>query len=146
MSGMVRTEISRTHPFGAKRTLRELDVNRSTFYNWYGKYLKDGYDGLADKIPKRKGYWNQIPQEIKEQVVTVALDMPERSSREIAMFYTNHYQYHISESSVYRILKQRGLIAQAIYAGKLTYPCQKRLKKKLKNWLGLLRRALERKT
>lgn len=103
-------------PFGAKRTLRELDVNRSTFYNWYGKYLKDGYDGLADKIPKRKGYWNRIPQEIKEQVVTVALDMPERSSREIAMFYTDYYQYHISESSVYRILKQRGLIAQAVYA------------------------------
>lgn len=102
-------------PVGAKRTLKELQINRSTFYNWYGKYIKGGYDGLADKTPRRKGYWNRIPQEIRQQVVTVALDMPERSSREIAMFYTDHYRYHISESSVYRILKKRGLIAAAVY-------------------------------
>jgi len=103
-------------PIGAKRTLKELDINRSTFYNWYGKYLKDGYDGLADRKPNRKSFWNRIPQEIREQVVDVSLDMPEKSPREIAMFYTDHYHYHISESSVYRILKKRGLIAQAVYA------------------------------
>jgi len=102
-------------PIGAKRTLKELDINRSTFYNWYGKYLKDGYDGLADKKPNRKSFWNRIPQKIREQVVDVSLDMPEKSPREIAMFYTDHYHYHISESSVYRMLKKRGLIAQAVY-------------------------------
>ncbi|KKL19497.1 hypothetical protein LCGC14_2464850, partial [marine sediment metagenome] len=83
-------------PIGAKRTLKELDINRSTFYNWYGKYLKDGYDGLADKKPNRKNFWNRIPQKIREQVVDVSLDMPEKSPREIAMFYTDHYHYHIS--------------------------------------------------
>ncbi len=103
-------------PIGAKRTLKELDINRSTFYNWYGKYLKGGYDGLADKKPNRKNFWNRIPQKIREQVVDVSLDMPEKSPREIAMFYTDHYHYHISESSVYRMLKKRGLIAQAVYA------------------------------
>ena len=102
-------------PIGVKRTLKELAINGSTFYNWYGKYLKGGYDGLADKILNRKHFWNRIPEQIREQVVEVALDMPERSSREVATFYTDHYRYHISESSVYRILKKRGLIAAAVY-------------------------------
>ena len=103
-------------PIGARRTLTELNINRSTFYNWYGKYLKDGFDGLADKKPDRKHIWNTIPEKIKQQVVDVALDMPERSSREIAMLYTDHYRYHISESSVYRILKKRGLIASPVFS------------------------------
>lgn len=32
-----------------KQTLIELDVPRSTFYDWYGRYLADGPDGLADR-------------------------------------------------------------------------------------------------
>ena len=28
---------------GVKRTLQELQINRSTFYNWYAKYQKQGY-------------------------------------------------------------------------------------------------------
>jgi putative transposase len=38
-----------------KRTLEELDVPRRTFYNWYNRYLDEGYDGLADRdsSPKR---------------------------------------------------------------------------------------------
>ncbi len=31
-----------------KRTLKELDIARSTFYKWYNDYLVDGYDGLED--------------------------------------------------------------------------------------------------
>jgi len=30
----------------AKRTLMEFGINRSTFYNWYQRYLESGYDGL----------------------------------------------------------------------------------------------------
>ena len=32
---------------GVNRTLGELDIPKRTFYNWYGKYSKHGYDGLA---------------------------------------------------------------------------------------------------
>ncbi len=30
-----------------KRTLEELDVSTSGFYEWYGRYRVDGYDGLC---------------------------------------------------------------------------------------------------
>ena len=34
-----------------RRTLRELEINRSTFYAWYRRYAEDGYDGLTDRKP-----------------------------------------------------------------------------------------------
>jgi len=95
---------------GVKRTLKELGVNRSTFYGWYCKYREKGYDGLSPTLPTRRGYWNRIPEEEREDVVNTALEMPELSPRELAWHITDHQGWFISESSVYRILKSRGLI------------------------------------
>ena len=108
-------QIVEQSPIGVKRTLKELGINRSTFYNWYGKYIKDGYDGLTNKQPERKNFWNQIPAQIRQQVLEMALELPEKSPREIAVHFTEKNHYHISESSVYRILKSKGLILPAVY-------------------------------
>ena len=72
-----------------KRTLDELDINKSTFYNWYLRYHEDGYDGLADKRPNPNRIWNEIPECIKEQVVDISLEQPEKSPRELAWFITD---------------------------------------------------------
>lgn len=98
-----------------KRTLDELDINESTFYNWYRKYHEDGYDGLADKRPNPNRFWNAIPECIKEQVVDIALEKPEKSPRELAWHITDTQEYFISESSVYRILKLYDLITSPAY-------------------------------
>lgn len=48
---------------------------------------------------------------MKKQLVTVlALENPEKASREIACLYIDNYKRYVSESSVYRILKAQGLI------------------------------------
>ncbi len=31
---------------GVIRTLKQIKVNKTTFYKWYNAYLNDGYDGL----------------------------------------------------------------------------------------------------
>jgi len=98
-----------------KKTLKELGVNRSTFYNWYRRYLEYGYDGLADKKPGPRKFWNKIPEPVKEQVVDIALDQPDKSPRELAWFITDNEGYFISESSVYRILKSYDLITSPAY-------------------------------
>ena len=100
---------------GVKRTLRELDINRSTFYSWYERYLKRGADGLADRTSHRRQFWNAIPPWVKTKVVETALDHLDKSPRELAQYLTTTEKYFISESSVYRILKFHGLITSPTY-------------------------------
>ena len=95
---------------GVVRTLKELKVNKATFYKWYNAYLKEGYEGLARKQNKRCGGWNKINETDRATVVNIALNKPELSSRELAWTITDTYGYYISESSVYRILKENDFI------------------------------------
>ncbi|OFY33009.1 MAG: Fis family transcriptional regulator [Bacteroidetes bacterium GWF2_38_335] len=95
---------------GPTRTLEELGISRSTFYEWYDRYLKHGFDGLLPKTPLRRSFWNKIPEEERQKVVEIALDHAELTPRELAHKITDEKQWYISESSVYRILKERGLI------------------------------------
>lgn len=95
---------------GVSRTLQELGISKSTFYEWYKRYRKFGYDGLAPVLPKRKVFWNQIPPQERQQVVELALEYPDKSPRELAHFIVDHKGWYISESSVYRILKALGLV------------------------------------
>jgi putative transposase len=52
-----------------KRTLCELGINSSTFYNWYKRYLDHGYEGLADKKPTPRKFWNKIPEDVKVPIL-----------------------------------------------------------------------------
>ena len=92
------------------KTLKELDIARSTFYRWYRDYLEEGEDGLLDKRPQPRQFWNHIPGKVRQQVVDLALEHPDRSSRQLAWLFTDQQGYFISESSVYRILKRFDLI------------------------------------
>ena len=93
-----------------RQTLAELDVPRSTFYRWYAQYQQAGYEGLVDRQPQQRQFWNRIPSAVREQVVQIALEYPELSPRELAWHITDNEGYFISESSVYRILKAYDLI------------------------------------
>jgi putative transposase len=93
-----------------KKTLDELQVPRSSFYRWYKQYLQEGEEGLVDHRPNPRQVWNRIPQEVKQQVVELALEHPDRSPRQIAWLFTDEKGYFISESSAYRILKSFDLV------------------------------------
>src|SRR5688500_19881143 len=100
-----------------KKTLDELQVPRSTFYRWYKQYLEEGEEGLVDHRPNPHQIWNRIPQEVKQQVVELALEYPDRSPRQIAWLFTDQKGYFISESSTYRILKRCDLVESAAFLG-----------------------------
>ena len=104
-----------TSEIGVNRTLKEIGVNKSTFYNWYAKYREDGFDGLAPGHRSHNTYWNRIPDKVRSEVVEMALDFPEVSCRGLACKMTDEREYYISESSVYRILKSRGLITSPAF-------------------------------
>ena len=62
---------------GVNRTLKELGISKSTFYEWYSRYLEYGYDGLKPKKTERKHFWNKIPEKERQKVIEHALDRPE---------------------------------------------------------------------
>jgi len=95
---------------GVTRTLKELGVHNSTFYNWYERYHLHGPEGLSDKKHRSNQIWNKIPQREKEQIVEIALEKEELSDRELAWYITDHYENYVSESSLYRILREYGLM------------------------------------
>jgi transposase InsO family protein len=102
-------------PLSVKATLRELGINRSTFYEWYKRYLSDGFDGLADPAYRRTSTWNQLPPTEKGRVVELAFERPDLSCRELACYIVDNEGWFVSESTVYRILKSRGLITTPAY-------------------------------
>ena len=98
-----------------KKTLEELAVPRATFYRWYLNYQAEGFPGLANKKPRARQIWNRIPKEVKEQVVELALVHPEKSCRQIAWLFVDEMGYFLSESSVYRILKDYDLVQSPVF-------------------------------
>ena len=97
-------------PLNVKATLRELSIKRSTFYQWYKRYLTDGYDGLADQPHRRHSGWNQLRPAQRSRVIELALERPDLSCRELACYIVDYEGWFVSESSVYRILKKQGLV------------------------------------
>lgn len=104
-----------TSELPVKQTLAELEVPRSTFYDWYRRYAEAGYDGLAASQPQRQQFWNRIPDAVREQVVAAALAQTELSPRQLAWQFTDREGYFISESSVYRILKSCDLVTSPVF-------------------------------
>lgn len=98
-----------------KRTLEELDVSRSSFYRWYRRYQADGYDGLANRPPNARRFWNRIPESEKQRLIDAALAKPELTPRELAWHITDSHGAFISESSVYRILRDYDLVTSPAY-------------------------------
>ncbi|MBT3759551.1 MAG: hypothetical protein HOF86_06120 [Candidatus Marinimicrobia bacterium] len=80
---------------GVLRTLRELDIPKSSFYTWYGQYIEYGYDGLADKKSNSRKFWNKIPDHERERVRDIALEKTEKSPRELAWYITDNLGYFI---------------------------------------------------
>ena len=57
-----------------RRTLEHLGVSRATFYRWYDQHQTGGPEALADR-PSRPGrVWNRIPDDIRAQIIDLALE------------------------------------------------------------------------
>jgi len=106
--------VERSH-LSARQTLAMLGIPRTTFYRWYDRYLQRGEAGLKDQSPKPKHVWNRIPDDVRDKVVTLALEETELSPRELAVAFTDTESYFVSEASVYRLLKAHDLISSPAF-------------------------------
>ncbi len=73
----------------AKRTLDKLGIPRATFYRWYDRYFNGGPEALADHRSRPDRVWNRIPDDVRGQIIDLALELPELSPRELAVRFTD---------------------------------------------------------
>ena len=73
----------------AKRTLDKLGIPRATFYRWYDRYREGGIDALADHRSRPDRVWNRIPDDVRGQIIALALEVPELSPRALAVRFTD---------------------------------------------------------
>ena len=99
----------------ARQTLAKLGISRATFYRWYDRYRDGGPEALHDRRSRPDRVWNRIPNPIREQIIDLALGLPELSPRELAVRFTDAKKYFVSEASVYRLLKAHDLITSPAY-------------------------------
>ena len=65
--------------------------------------------------PRPQRVWNKIPDAIGTAIVNLALEEPDLSPRELAVNFTDTKGSFVSEATVYRLLKDHGLITSPAF-------------------------------
>ena len=94
---------------------QEVGILPGSFYRWYDKYRTGGVEALEDKSSRPSRIWNRIPNDVRVEIIDLALDCPEMSPRELAAKFTGTRKYYVSEASVYRLLKAHDLITSPAF-------------------------------
>ncbi len=59
--------------------------------------------------------WNRVPDDKRGQIIDFALEHEDLTPRELAVKFTDTKRYFVSESTVYRLLKEQDLIASPAF-------------------------------
>jgi putative transposase len=92
--------------------LSKYDVPRSTYYGWRRKLGSQALKGLQDNKPHRARTWNQLLPWQVDKILQYATFYPELSCRQISFYITDNEGFSVSQSTVYRRLKEQGLIRE----------------------------------
>ncbi len=90
------------------KTCRYFGINRHSYYLWYGRYLKQGVDGLCDRSRRPK----TSPKATRPDIIKKILKLRRTRKlgpRKIARFFIKNYGIKISSKTIYLILLKRGV-------------------------------------
>jgi len=90
--------------------LGELKIPRATSYKWRKAYDQGGISGLVKTKPGPKRVWNKLTASEDNRVLEIARLHPELSPRLLAIKIADEEDFSVSESTVYRVLKENNLI------------------------------------
>jgi transposase InsO family protein len=103
-------EISR-EPDRLKR-LRELGIASSTYYGWKRRYAARGPEAFVVRASAPKRVWNRLSVAERELIENEARKHTELSPRLLAVMLTEQHGVAVGETTVYRVLKAKGLVRQ----------------------------------
>lgn len=106
----------RASPLPRRQVLAQLGLPKSTYYDW-SRRRQDRPEGLRDRHSGPSVPWNKMRPEEEEVTVALARASPELSPQELALKLTDTQAFSLSESTVYRLLKRRGLVKPAEVVG-----------------------------
>lgn len=92
---------------GKRQMLKTIGIPVSTYYAWRSSLGM----GQEKKKPVARRIWNRLTVEEEAVVLGTAKAHPEFSPRLLAVKITDDSEFYVSESKVYGLLKERGLIA-----------------------------------
>ena len=85
---------------GVRPTLKKLGIPKTTFYRWYDRYVAFGEAGLEDRSSNPGQVWNRIPDNVRQEIIYLALEETQLSPRELAVTFTDTRRCFVSEASV----------------------------------------------
>lgn len=94
-----------------RKMLKKLGIPESTYYSWRRLYQDNGIMGLEKQKTQTRNIWNRLTSDEEGIVLKYARIHPELSPRLIALKITDEQEFSVSESTVYRVLKEHHLIA-----------------------------------
>jgi len=87
-----------------------MGIPAATYYKWRNMYKQNGIDGLNKASTAAKRVWNRLTPGENDRILAIAKQHPELSSRLLAVKITDEEYFSVSEPTVYRLLKEQGLI------------------------------------
>jgi hypothetical protein len=68
-------------------------------YRWYDRYQTGGPEALEDRPSRPSRVWNRISDEIRQQILALALEETELSTCELAVRFTDGTDYLVREQA-----------------------------------------------
>lgn len=93
-----------------RAALERIGASPSTYYRWLRKFRAMGPEGLEDKSTRRSAAWNRLLPRERDKIVDAALLLTEWSPRQLACHISDTAGFTVSEATVYRTLRSRGLV------------------------------------
>jgi transposase InsO family protein len=92
--------------------LRELGIATSTYYSWKRRLAARGVAAFLAESSAPKSVWNRLSQAERDLIESEARKCTEMSPRLLAWMLLDQHGVAVSESTVYRVLKAKGLVRQ----------------------------------
>ena len=92
--------------------LRELGIPGSTYYAWKRRVAERGAAAFIAESSAPKRVWNRLSQSERDLIESEARKHTELSCRLLAMMLWDEHGVAVGETTVYRVLKPKGLVRQ----------------------------------